>query len=250
MPQGVQSFDGAPNDAMGFQTTHWTVVLAASGGDGTQTREALANLCETYWQPLYAFVRRRGSSPHEAEDLTQEFFYQFLERHALEKARPSGGKFRSFLLVCLKNFLINERVAAGSQRRGGAAAFIPLETGDAETRYSLELADTLTPEAVFERRWAIAVIESTMADLQREYAALGNSVLFEDLQGFLPNGRGTNSRSDLAAKRTVSVGAIDVAIHRIRQRFGTLLRLQVARTVASEAEIEEEIRYLISVIGA
>src|SRR5262249_43762356 len=126
-----------------FETTHWTVVLTARDGDGVSGREALASLCATYWYPLYAFVRRQGSSPHEAEDLTQEFFFRFLERHSLESVRPSAGKFRSFLLVCLKNFLANERDAARAQRRGGGRPSLPLETGDAETRYSLEPADSL-----------------------------------------------------------------------------------------------------------
>src|SRR4051812_29147892 len=156
---------------MGFQTTHWTVVLAASTGDGTKTGEALASLCETYWYLLYAFVRRQGLSPHEAEDLTQEFFYRFLERHTIETVRPEAGKFRSFLLVCLKNFLANERSAARTQRRGGGQPLTSLDSEDAETRYRLEFADNLTPEAVFERRWALAVLERTMDELHREYSA-------------------------------------------------------------------------------
>jgi len=250
MPPVSPTGNDLPRGEAGFHTTHWTVVLAAGADDGTKTREALANLCSTYWYPLYAFIRRKGFAPHDAEDLTQEFFYRFLERHALEKARPSAGKFRSFLLVCLKNFLINERAAASAQRRGGGGVLVPLETGDAETRYLLEPMDNLTPEAVFERRWAFAVLEGTMTDLRREYSSTGKGALFDDLQGFLPSGRGTVSRSELAAKRNVGVGAIDVALHRLRQRFGALLRQQVARTVSSETEIEDEIRYLISVIGA
>ena len=199
---------------------------------------------------LYAFIRRQGSSPHEAEDLTQEFFFRFLERNALGSVQPAAGKFRSFLLACLKNFLANERERAQAQRRGGGRPLVPLESGEAETRYSLEPADSRTPEAVFERRWAFAVLERTMTGLRREYALGGKSNLFEALEGFLPGGQGSVSRAELAAKRSVSVGAIDVAIHRLRQRFGALLREQVAQTVSSEAEVEEEIRHLISVIGA
>jgi RNA polymerase sigma-70 factor (ECF subfamily) len=236
-------------EAKGFHTTHWTVVLAASGGEGTEMREALATLCETYWYPLYAFVRGRGVSPHDAEDLTQEFFRHLLERNALAGVQPAAGKFRSFLLTCLKNFLANERERASAQRRGGGQALIPLENGEAETRYSLEPADHQTPEALFVRRWAFAVLERTMTELRREYSAIKKDDLFEDLQGFLPNGRGGISRAELAAKRGVTVGAIDVAVHRLRQRFGTLLRQQVAQTVSSEAEVEEEIRFLISAIG-
>src|SRR6186997_2745142 len=143
-----------PASAMGFHTTHWTVVLEARDKSGDAAREALAILCSTYWYPLYAFIRRQGSSPHEAEDLTQEFFLRFLDRHALERVQPAAGKFRSFLLVCLKNFLANERERARAQRRGGGRPILPLEVENAETRYSLEPADSLTPDAVFERRWA------------------------------------------------------------------------------------------------
>ena len=235
--------------ATSFDTTHWTVVMAASAGDGTEMREALASLCRTYWYPLYAFIRRQGSSPHEAEDLTQEFFFRFLDRHAIERVRPAAGKFRSFLLVCLKNFLANERERARAQRRGGGRPLIPLDAGDAETRYSLEPADKLTPEAVFERRWAFAVLEQTIRELEREYESEEKRALFEELQGFLPGGEGSASRAELAAKRGVTAGAIDVAVHRLRQRFGVLLRQQVAQTVSSVDEVEEEIRYLISVLS-
>src|SRR5438552_13818399 len=240
--------DDLPATAMGFHTTHWTVVLAAREKEGSAPREALASLCSTYWYPLYAFIRRQGSSPPEAEDLTQEFFFRFLERHALGSVQPAAGKFRSFLLACLKNFLANERERAHAQRRGGGQPLVPLDRGDAETRYSLEPADQRTPAAVFERRWAFAVLERTMTELRHEYVTAGKSELFEAFQSFLPGGHGDASRADLAAQRGVSPGAIDVAVHRLRQRFGALLREQVAQTVSSDAEVEEEIRYLISVI--
>jgi len=235
---------------MGFHTTHWTVVLAARDADGVIAREALARLCSIYWFPLYAFVRRRGSSPHEAEDFTQEFFYRFLNRNSIEHVHPAKGKFRSFLLCCLKNFLANERERASAQRRGGGRPPFPLDSMDAESRYSLEPADQRTPEAVFERRWAFAIIERTMRDLEREHAGDEKRELFNDLQGFLPGGHGSVSKAALAAKRGISVGAINVAIHRLRQRFGVLLRQQVAQTVSTEAEVEEEIRHLISALGS
>jgi RNA polymerase sigma factor (sigma-70 family) len=242
--------DNAPATALGFQTTHWTVVLAAREKGGPAEREALASLCSTYWYPLYAFIRRQGSAPHEAEDLTQEFFYRFLERQALESVRPDAGKFRSFLLSCLKNFLANERERANAQRRGRGQSLVSLDSRDAETRYSLDLADKLTPEDVFDRRWAFAVLENTMKELEREYSAAEKRELFENLRGFLPGGQANISRTELAAKRGVSAGAIDVSVHRLRQRFGSLLREQVSQTVSSEAEVDEEIRYLISVIGS
>ena len=248
-PADPRSVD-SPVTSRGFHTTHWTVVLAAREKEGAVACEALASLCSTYWYPLYAFIRRQGSSPHQAEDLTQEFFFRFVERHSLGSVQPAAGKFRSFLLACLKNFLSNERERAHAQRRGGGQSLVPLSGSDAETRYSLEPADQQTPEAVFERRWAFAVLERTMTELRHEYVTAGKREFFEGFQSFLPGGHGDASRADLAAKRSVSVGAIDVAVHRLRQRFGALLREQVAQTVSSEAEVEEEIRYLISVIGS
>src|SRR5437867_4763409 len=167
-----------PATSRGFHTTHWTIVLAAREKDGTVAREALASLCSTYWYPLYAFIRRQGSSPHQAEDLTQEFFFRFLERHSLGSVQPAAGKFRSFLLACLKNFLANERERAHAQRRGGGQALFSLDSTDAETRYSLEMAEQRTPEAVFERRWAFAVLERTMMELRHEYATASKSELF------------------------------------------------------------------------
>ena len=243
------SAGGAPTSLGGFHTTLWTVVLTARAKNGDAAREALGTLCSTYWYPLYGFIRRQGASPQEAEDLTQEFFFRFLERDCLATVRPAAGKFRSFLLTCLKNFLANERERAQAHRRGGGQRIISLDGAEANTRYSLEPADHLTPEAEFERRWAFVVLERTMTELRRECAASDRRNLFQDLQGFLPGGQGTVSRAELAAKRGVSVGAIDVAIHRLRQRFGVLLREQVARTVSTEAEVGDEIRYLISVLG-
>ena len=235
---------------MGFHTTHWTVVLAARDKGTASAREAVEQLCETYWYPIYAFVRRQGLSSHESEDLTQEFFFRFLERHSLGRVQPASGKFRSFLLACLKNFLANERERAHAQRRGGGIAHLAIDTGDAETRYSLEPADSRNPESLFDRRWALAVLDRVISELQREYSAAGKADLFDALHGFLPGGQGDVSRAELAAERGVSAGAIDVAVHRLRQRFGALLRLAVAQTVSCEAEVDEEIRHLITVLNA
>jgi len=246
------AFHGSTNpadSAAGFHTTHWTVVLTARRNDGAVARAALTDLCQTYWLPLYTFIRRQGLNPHQAEDLTQEFFCQFLERESLASVRPTAGKFRSFLLACLKNFLSNERERAHAKRRGGGVTFVAINSADAETHYSFEPVDHRTPEADFERRWAFTVLEQTIQCLKQEYFADGKRETFEDLQGFLPCGQETVSRADLASKRGVSIGAIDVAIHRLRQRFGVQLRTQVAATVSSQTEVEEEIRYLIAVLG-
>ena len=235
-----------PTAAIGFHTTHWTMVLSARNGRGN---DALANLCASYWYPIYAFIRRNGSSPHEAEDLTQEFFARILQRDWLANVHPAGGKFRSFLLACVKNFLSNERDKALAQRRGGGRAPIPLEREDAETRYVIEPPDTMTPEVLFERRWVFELLERTLEALRHEYTQTNRLDWFEDLQGFLPSGKGTLSRAEMAQKRGVSPNAIDVAIHRLRQRFGALLRQKVGETVASEAEVDEEIRHLMSVLS-
>ncbi len=242
---------GQPHTAaMAFRTTHWSVVLAArEQDDSAAAREALGSLCSTYWYPLYAFIRRQGNSPHEAEDLTQEFFRNFLERDSLRNVAPAGGKFRSFLLACLKHFLANQRERAQAQRRGGGRQVIPLEAGSGETQYSLEPADNLTPEVLFERRWAMTVLEHAHKRLQQEYIQRQQGELFEALQGFLPGGRGGDSRPEAAAKQGMSAGALDVAIHRLRQRFGGCLREEVRQTVSSPDEAEEEIHYLIEVLG-
>jgi RNA polymerase sigma factor (sigma-70 family) len=237
------------NSGMGFRTTHWSVVLAARKDDAQAGREALASLCSAYWSPLYAFIRRQGASPPEAEDLTQEFFYQLIERHSLGHVERAGGKFRSFLLVCLKNFLTNQRERANAQRRGGGKTVVSLDAVEAERRYPIETTESLTPEKAYEQRWVFAVLERTLDELRRAYAQEKKSDLFEKLQGFLPCGKGMVSRAELAAEREVSVGAIDVSIHRLRQRFGTLLQEQVAQTVSSEDEIEGELRYLMSVLS-
>jgi RNA polymerase sigma-70 factor (ECF subfamily) len=237
-----------PTAAIGFHTTHWTMVLSARGGN-LSDNGALANLCSSYWYPIYAFIRRNGSTAHEAEDLTQEFFSRILQRDWLANVHPAGGKFRSFILACVKNFLSNERDKALAQRRGGGVSLVPLEREDAETRYVIEPPDPVTPEVLFERRWVFQLLEHTLDALRKEYAQTNRLDWFKDLQGFLPGGQGTLSRAELAQKRGVSANAIDVAIHRLRQHFGALLRQKVAETVASEAEVDEEIRHLMSVLS-
>ncbi len=243
--------DGWPAAESGaFTTTHWTVVLQAGEGGSAAAQEALSSLCQRYWPPLYAYIRREGYSPEDARDLTQEFFYRFLQRDSLNGVNPAAGKFRSYLLACLKHFLANERERAQAQRRGGGLPAIALEPGAAETRYSLEPADNLTPDVLFDRHWAFTAIERTLEALRREHATRDKGLAYDEIEGFLPRGRGRASRTELAAKHGINVNTVDVAIHRVRQRFGTLLRREVMQTVSSESEIEEEIRYLISILGA
>ena len=213
---------------------------------GPGAKEALAQLCSTYWYPLYAFIRRKGFSPHDAQDLTQEFFYNFLERDSLQSVAPAGGKFRSYLLACLKHFLSNQKRGQQAQKRGAGIPVVSLDALAADTRYLTEPTDTDTPEMLFERRWAWTVLEQTTAELQREYAQRAASEMFDDLRGFLSSKQATASRAELARKHGITAGAIDVAIHRLRHRFGVLLREQILRTVSSPDEVEQELRYLMS----
>ncbi|HWY74834.1 MAG TPA: sigma-70 family RNA polymerase sigma factor [Verrucomicrobiae bacterium] len=242
-------FDAATRQGQ-FTPTHWSVVMAArQQEDSDASMAALARLCSTYWRPLYAFIRRQGMPPHEAEDMTQGFFEHFLERDALRNVSPAAGKFRSFLLACLKHFLANQRERAQAQRRGGGQRLISLDGSSGETQYLLEPADTLSPDALFERRWAFAVLEQALSRLREEYVCRNQGELFEALKGFLPGGEGELSRPEVATRQGISAGALDVAIHRLRQRFGTCLRVEVSQTVSSNEQVDEELRHLISVLG-
>ncbi len=240
--------DDLPTAATGFHTTHWTLVLNARDAE-TESQEALGKLYLKYWYPIYAFIRRHGSTPHEAEDLTQEFFYRVLQRDWLANVHPAKGKFRSFLLVCVKNFLSNERDKVLAKRRGGGQQLVALASKDAETRYSFEPADPASPDVLFERQWVFELLQQTLELLRQEFAQLNKLDSFEAMQGFLPGGQETISRAEIAQKKGLSANAVDVAIHRLRQRFGALLRQRVAETVSSNSEVDEEIRHLMSVLG-
>ena len=231
----------------GFNTTHWSVVLAAGESDATRAHAALEELCRTYWFPLYAYVRRRGSDPHEAQDLTQEFFLRLLDKQSLRLADSSRGKFRSFLLTSLKNFLINEWEKARAGKRGGGRAVQPLEFDDAERRYMAEPASDLTPEKLFEKRWAVAVVERAQARLREEHAAANKLSLFEHLKEQVWGDR-VNAYGELAARLNMTEGALRIAAHRMKERFRTLLREEVAHTAASAEEIDDELRYLVSLL--
>lgn len=249
MPASPEPATGAlPLVDQGFHTTHWTIVFAARN-ETASSQEALASLCSRYWYPLYAYIRRTGATPHEAEDLTQGFFCRLLQYDWLAKVHPSGGKFRSFLLACVKNFLANERDKVLAQRRGGGVRPLPLECEEAETRYMFEPPDPITPELLFERQWVFELLQQTVRTLREEYTGSNRQDLFEDLQGFLPGGEEKASRAEIAEKRGLSANALDVAIHRLRQRFGALLRQRVAETVSSDSEVDAEIRHLMTVLS-
>jgi RNA polymerase sigma factor (sigma-70 family) len=232
-----------------FKTTHWTMVLNASRRDSPQASAALANLCQTYWSPVYSFVRRSGHGPEDAKDLTQEFFFRLLEKEYLKALDREGGKFRSFLLVVLKRFLANEWDRANRQKRGGGRQIVSIDEWNTELRYLNEPADNRTPETVFERRWALAVLEQVMNRLQAESSGAGKAELFGGLKDFLGGDGGGASYSEVATRLQTNEGALRVAVHRLRRRYREILREEIAGTVASPGEIDDEIRHLFLCLG-
>ena len=233
-----------------FHPTHWSVVLAAGNIQSPESARALENLCRAYWFPLYAYIRRQGTNPHEAQDLTQGFFEHLLQKKALAAVQPEKGKFRSFLLASLNNFLNNERDKARRLKRGGGAEIISLEADATEERYAAGLLHSESPEKVFERRWAQAVVEQVAKRLAAELQAAGLANRFEILKDFLMGDPGNISYEDAAMKLGMSVSAVTSAIHRLRARFRELFRAEIANTVETPAEIDDEIRHLAAALGS
>ena len=226
-----------------FATTHWSVVVSAGDKRSPQADRSLAILCENYWFPLYAFVRRAGHSAEDAQDLTQEFFVRLLDKNYLAAADRQKGRFRTFLLTAVKRFLANEYDRAGAKKRGGGRTIVSFE--NLEARYLQEPADTLTPERIFERQWAIALLDQVLARLQAEMTADGKAALFDALKDHLIVGRAAG-HAVTAARLGMSEGAVKTAAHRLRRRYRELLREEIAQTVASPDEIAAEIRYLFA----
>lgn len=233
-----------------FVTTHWSVVLTARRSDTTRAQAALARLCQTYWYPLYAYVRRRGYGPHDAQDLTQEFFARLLAQNWLAQADRERGRFRTFLLAALSHFLANEWDKARAQKRGGAIQLVPLQLDSAEARYGEEPADPATPEQCFERRWALALLDEVLNRLRQEQVAAGAGELFDTLKPCLAGSRQAQPYAALAGKLGMTEGAVKVAVHRLRQRYRQLLREEIAHTVATPGEVDEEMHYLFAVLAA
>jgi len=232
-----------------FDTTRWSVVLAARAQTGEVARQALGWLCEAYWYPVYAFVRRQGNAPDDAADLTQGYFARLLEKDYLADVRPELGRFRSFLLKSVQHFLSNERDRERALKRGGGKAPISLDGLDPERRLNLEPRDDSTPETEFERLWAVALLERTMERVAGEAAAKGRSQQFDLLKSCLTDTGSGPSYHDLSRQLKVGESAVKVAVHRLRRRFGELLRAEIAETVADPSEVDDEIRHLFAVLG-
>jgi RNA polymerase sigma-70 factor (ECF subfamily) len=233
-----------------FTATHWSVVLAARDGDSTRARAAMEALCRAYWYPLYAFVRRMGQSPHDAEDSVQGFFAVCLEKNYLAVAQKEKGRFRSFLLLALKRYLAKERDKSRARKRGGGQKPIALDSLTAEQRYAVEPAEHLSADKLFERRWALTLLEQVLSRLRDEQAAAGRLDAFEQLKEFLlAGGRGTPYQ-EVAARLGLNEGAVKVAVHRLRRRYRELLEEEIGNTVASPQEVEEERRYLLAVLSS
>jgi len=232
---------------MRFTTTQWSQVLAARDGTGTDARLALATLCEAYWYPLYTFVRRQGYDADPAADLTQGYFSYLLEKKILDAVDPSAGRFRSFLLVSLKHYLSHEREKERAFSRSGATKPVSLDQTRAEERYRREPADELTPDQVFERRWALTILERAMDRLRDEFSENGGQRRFELLKQFLTGEEPHTPHRHVARELGMSEGAVRIAVRRMRQRYGHFLREEIAGTVASPDEVDEELRHLLEV---
>ena len=249
MNEPDETSSAASSDAGQFPGTHWSVVLSAGHDDDTRAHEALTRLCQTYWYPLYAFVRRHGHAPEEAQDLTQGFFAHLLEHHGLAGVHPAKGKFRSFLLASLRHFLANERAHAQAQKRGGGRPLVSLDTTAAETRYGAEAAVHESPDKAYERNWALALMEQVLNRLRAEQVALGKERQFELLRDCLMDDPDAPRHADLAAQLGLSQDAVKMAVCRLRQRYRELLRGEIAQTVSSPGEVEEEFRHLFAVLA-
>ena len=231
----------------GFRTTRWTDVLAAAKGEGANSRRALGNLCEAYWYPVYAFVRRQGFAAEEARDLTQGYFTRLIERGGLRNVRPERGRFRSFLLASVRHYLLNEIDRERARKRAPEKPLLALEAESAEDRYLAEPADDMTPETVFEHKWAATVFERTLERLRAECVGDEKTRRFVAFRPLLIGDEPAPSYRELAEWLDMSEEAVKVAIHRLRQRHGELLREEIARTVGDPAEVDDELRHLLSI---
>jgi DNA-directed RNA polymerase specialized sigma24 family protein len=246
--------DGSPSASLAnarspvFGTTHWSIVLSAGDAKSPQAKEALERLCQAYWYPLYAYVRRKGYDADSSQDLIQEFFARLLARNYLSVADRNRGKFRSFLLGSLEHFLAREWTKAHAQKRGGGQTVLTIDGMDAEQRYGLEPAHELTAEKIFDRRWATTLLDQARDRLREECVASHKGKLFSKVESLLSGQKNEAPYADIAASINMSEGAIKVAVHRLRQRYGELIRAELAQTVATREESDEELNHLFSVL--
>jgi RNA polymerase sigma factor (sigma-70 family) len=232
-----------------FPNTRWSVVLAARQRESPESAAALEALCRAYWYPLYAFVRRSGHAPADAQDLTQEFFCRLLEKHWLDSADREKGKLRTFLVVALKNFMNNEWRRASAQRRGGGVAHTQIDTVFAESRYAAD-SHTLAPDETFDRQWALTLLDLAVTHLRDEFSAAGRAEDFEVLKNCLLAGRGSIDYAGVAQKLGVNAGAARVAVHRLRKRFREIYREEISQTLADGADLDAELRHLAAALAS
>jgi RNA polymerase sigma factor (sigma-70 family) len=232
-----------------FATTHWSVVMAACSTESPQAAQALEALCRTYWFPLYVYIRRRGHGPEDAQDLTQEFFTRLLEKNWLAGVEPRIARFRSFLVTALDRFLINEYDRSHAAKRGGGKPLLSLDQERAEGRYASEPSTDETPERVFDLRWALTLLDAALTRLRGELSAAGKARQFELLSPFLSREGEAGKYSQIAQGLGLSVGAVRVTVHRLRQRYRELVREEVANTVVDTADVDDELRYLFALLG-
>ena len=247
LPESDQETHGVRSRV--FATTHWSVVLAAQQGDSAPAHRALETLCRAYWYPIYVYVRRRGYGPEEAQDLTQEFFSKVIAKEHLLLADREKGKFRTFLLALLDYFLAREWSRAHRQKRGGRFVFVSLDEPMPEERYRLEPADLDTPERKFLRHWVLAVLEQAMKALERECRGNGKGALFWESKELLSSEGDGPAYAEIAARLHMTEGAARMAVHRLRRRYGVLLRREILHTVGAPEEVEDELRYLLMVMS-
>jgi RNA polymerase sigma-70 factor (ECF subfamily) len=239
-----------PQNNQVFATTHWSVVLSAKEASTPEGAAALERLCCTYWYPLYAYVRRRGFSDHDAQDLTQGFFAQLLDRKSIQGVTKDKGRFRSFLLVSINYYIADQRDGATAQKRGGGRQVLSFDAQEAETRYCMEPVDTRTPETIFEHRWAMTLLDQVLARLNEEFAQAGKSHLFKALQPFLVEGAKETTYAEAGREIGMSEEAFKKAVQRMRRRYQQLIHEEIAHTVARPEEVEEELRNLCAVLGS
>lgn len=245
----IEPSSPAGNGASAFATTRWSVVLRAGGPTSGGSAVALDQLCRTYWYPLYSFARRNGVPAHDAEDLTQSFFAFLLEKDAIARADRERGRFRNFLLAAFKNFQANQRFRDSAAKRGGGNGTVSFDGMQAEDRYQHEPQSTQLPECLYDKQWAESLVDGVMTALRKEYAALGKAALFDVLRGIVWGLGEEGSYAVIARKAGMTEGALKVAVHRMKKRLQERMRHEVAQTVATHGEIDDELRYLLAALG-